>query len=59
MDQPFNALFQLYKDAKVGNIGDCAFNNCTAGIIIKSSHPGIWLKLFNAKGESFVFPVNL
>ena len=59
MDQAFNSFFQLDEDAKVGDIGDWTFNNRTAGIIIESSHPWVWLELFNAKGESFIFPVNL
>jgi hypothetical protein len=58
MDKALNALFKLDENTEVGDIGNFSFDNGTGGIIIECSLPWVGLKLFYAKREPFVFPVN-
>ena len=59
MDQPFDALFELNKNTEIRYIGDCAFNLGPGGIIVGGRLPGIGLELLDAKGEPFMFFVDL
>jgi hypothetical protein len=59
MDKTFNTFFELDENSEVGDIGDFAFDNGAAGIIVECSLPWVGFKLLYAKGETFVFSVNL